>query len=386
MKIQLSQKAAQARLWTKENISTAAIILLPIALLSGVIHLISIFSESFADFFNFRIAGFYRLITARLTGIYPGSLGEIITILAPILAIALVVFIFYHAKKEHFKLLYRTLSGVLALLFFLYASFVFTLGTGYHTTELDERLGLNRTELSAAQLKEVSLWLAEKVNEYVNEVDYIDESVSVMPYSFKVMNEKLCDAYKKAAEKYDFIMGYSSVVKPVLSSKFLSKAGMLGMYNYYTGETNVNVDYYDYNLVFTTAHEMSHQRGISREDEANFMAFLVCLESDDPYINYCGYLSMFEYMLNPLYASLKAIDDTATYSRVVYTLDEHALNDIGMSNKKTVEQQGTVSNIFNKVNDTYIKIQGDKDGTESYGLVVELTAAAYYAKYFQSQQ
>ncbi len=385
MKTHLSQKAAQTRLWIKENISPAAIILLPIALVSGVIHLISIFSESFADFFNFTIAGVYRLITAKLTGIYPGSIGEMITILAPVFAIILVIFVFYHAQKEHYRLLYRTLSGVFAVLLFLYSSFVFTLGTGYHTTELDERLGLTRTELSAAQLKEVSLWLAEKVNEYIEDVDYIDESFSVMPYSFKEMNEKLCVAYKKAAEKYDFIMGYSSVVKPVMSSKFLSKAGMLGMYNYYTGETNVNVDYYDYNLVFTTAHEMSHQRGISREDEANFMAFLVCLESDDPYINYCGYLSMFEYMLNPLYSSLAAIEDIASYSRVLAALDERARNDIGMSNKKTEEQQGTVSNVFNKVNDTYIKFNGDKDGTKSYGLVAELTTAAYYANYFQSQ-
>ena len=156
-------------------------------------------------------------------------------------------------------------------------------------------------------------------------------------------------------------------------------AGLLGMYTYYTGESNVNVDYNDYNLVFTCAHEMAHQRGLSKEDEANFIAFLVCLESDDPYINYCGYLNMFEYMLNPLYKALKEEENTAEYYSVLRKADERARIDIGMSSKKTAENQsGLIYKISNTANDAYIKINGDENGSASYGLVIELAAAYYY--------
>ena len=44
----------------------------------------------------------------------------------------------------------------------------------------------------------------------------------------------------------------------------------------------MNVDYNDYNLVFTCAHEMAHQRGLSKEDEANFIAFLFVWKAMTP--------------------------------------------------------------------------------------------------------
>ena len=47
---------------------------------------------------------------------------------------------------------------------------------------------------------------------------------------------------------------------------------------------------------------MAHQRGIAREDEANFIAFLVCMASDDPYIRYSGYLEVYEYVASSLYS------------------------------------------------------------------------------------
>src|SRR5438105_6884447 len=35
---------------------------------------------------------------------------------------------------------------------------------------------------------------------------------------------------------------------------------------------------------------MAHQRGFAREDEANFIAFLVCTKASNAYVRYSGYL------------------------------------------------------------------------------------------------
>jgi hypothetical protein len=142
----------------------------------------------------------------------------------------------------------------------------------------------------------------------------------------------------------------------------------------------------DYTLVFTCAHELSHQRGISREDDANFMAFLVCLESDDPYINYAAYVNMLEYMLNPLYTALKEEKRLSRYSSILSRLDERVLCEIGVASKKTEENKGVISTVTNKVNDTYIKVQGVESGSKSYGLVVELTAAYYKKLNFDNKE
>ncbi|MFQ8979614.1 MAG: DUF3810 family protein [Waltera sp.] len=39
----------------------------------------------------------------------------------------------------------------------------------------------------------------------------------------------------------------------------------------------------------TMCHELAHIRGYIYEDEANFIAFLACVESDDSTFQYAGY-------------------------------------------------------------------------------------------------
>ena len=320
-----------------------------------------------------------RLVLAKVTGLFPTSLGELAFFCLPFVLTGVIAFVVYNTKRERFRTLTRFFACAFAVISLFYSAFVFTLGMGYRGSPLEEKLGLERKELSSKELEETTLFLVERINEYTDEIQFIKDSSSVMPYTFEQMNEKLNKAYKSASEKYPFVMGYSSRIKPVMASQLMSKAGLLGMYSYYTGETNVNTDYMDYTLMFTCAHELSHQRGISREDDANFMAFLVCLESDDPYINYAGYVNMLEYMLNPLYTALKEENRLSRYSSILSKLDERVLCEIGVASKKTEDNKGVISTVTNKVNDTYIMVQGVESGSKSYGLVVELTAA-YYKK------
>ena len=95
---------------------------------------------------------------------------------------------------------------------------------------------------------------------------------------------------------------------------------------------------------------------------------------------------MLEYMLNPLYAALKAEGRTSAYSSILRKLDSRVLTEIGVSSQKTEENQGVISTVTNKVNDTYIKVQGVSSGSQSYGLVVELTAAYYKKLTFDSNK
>ena len=197
-----------------------------------------------------------------------------------------------------------------------------------------------------------------------------------MPYGFDELNDKLNDAYASAAEeeRFAFLFPFRSRLKPVmLLSKPMSYAHLLGMYSYYTGEANINMDFPDYTLPFTCAHEMSHQRGIAKEDEANFMAFLVCLESDDPYIRYSGYLGVYEYVINALYKA-----DKDLYSELIGTLDRKIRYElIAYSDFFEKYRESTASKVTGTVNDTFLKSQGQQAGTLSYDLVTEL-AVAYY--------
>ena len=38
------------------------------------------------------------------------------------------------------------------------------------------------------------------------------------------------------------------------------------------------------------AHHKAHQRGYAKEDEANFVGYVICINSTDPPVRYSGYL------------------------------------------------------------------------------------------------
>ena len=52
----------------------------------------------------------------------------------------------------------------------------------------------------------------------------------------------------------------------------------------------------------TMCHELAHLRGYILEDEANFIAYLACVQSEDVFFEYSGYLSVLSYLNSDLLA------------------------------------------------------------------------------------
>ena len=119
---------------------------------------------------------------------------------------------------------------------------------------------------------------------------------------------------------------------------------------------------------------MAHQRGIAREDEANFIAFLVCISSDDPYIRYSGYLEVYEYVASSLYSA-----DKNYYSAVYSSLKTNVRAEMAAYSAFFDKyRENVVADVSEAVNNSYLQIHGTV-GSKSYGLVVDL-AVAYYRR------
>jgi hypothetical protein len=201
---------------------------------------------------------------------------------------------------------------------------------------------------------------------------YAKNGFSVMPYSLSEMNDKLLDAYDVFCAKHKFIDHYDSRLKPVMLSELMNYTHITGVYSYFTGEANIDIAFPDYTIPYTAAHELAHQRGIAREDEANMVAFLVCMESDDAYIRYCAYLNMYEYVANALYRASPEL-----YAKASGKLHADVKSEmIAYSNFFAKYQNSTAGSVSGAVNDTFLKFQGT-EGTASYGMVVDLTVAYY---------
>ena len=215
-----------------------------------------------------------------------------------------------------------------------------------------------------------------ELNALAHKIEYGKDDFSIMPYSFSEMNEKLNAAYKSGSEKYEFIQSLSSNVKQIMLSEPMTYTNISGVYTFFTGEANVNVNYPEYNHPFTTAHEMAHQRGIAREDEANFVAFLICLESGDDYIKYSAYLNMFEYLSSALSSA-----DREANIEIWKLLDARIVKELfAYSDFFDKYRDNVAADVSGAVNDGYLVSQGQISGTRSYGLVVDLAVAYYSGK------
>ncbi|MBQ0101443.1 MAG: DUF3810 domain-containing protein [Firmicutes bacterium] len=339
-----------------------------------IIQVICIISTPFADFWNRYPAAFFRMILAKLTGWFPFSLAECTILTLPIEIVVIVVCAIVLFKKNADKLV-KLLSGMLAFVSALFGIFFLNFSPGYRTSTIDKKLCLERSEVSAEELTGAANAVSALLDVLSDGVNFTYGGESVMPYSFSEMNGKLNAAYKKASEKYGFIPDFSSTVKQIANSEFYTYTHISGVYSYFTGESNVNINFPDFVIPYTAAHEMAHQRGIAREDEANFVAFLVCMESDDIYVRYSACLNIYEYLTNSLYSA-----DRDAYKEVVLGTDMRVRYELNAYSEFFEKYEKNVAaTVSNAVNDTFLKVQGQKAGSRSYDLVTDLTVALYRA-------
>lgn len=341
-----------------------------IAIFAAIVHIISVFSAPFADFMNRYPGAFVRGVLATVSNIFPFSLTETLILFIPVLFVFIMICSMKRVRRSFVHGI-RCIFSLSSALTLLYSVYVFAAAFSYNGTPLAEKLGLADVPVNAAGLKTAAEYMVDKMNDELDEVNFKYKGSSYMPYTLGEMNDLLMDAFDKVCDKYSFVPRLHSRIKPIALSEPMTYTHISGLYSYYTGEANLNVNFPDYTLPFTAAHELAHQRGVIREDEANFMAFLVCAESDDAYIRYSGYLNMYEYLNSALYNS-----DYGAFADVYTTLDSRVLTEMKEFNRFFEKyRDNKVADISSAVNDTYLKLQGVSEGERSYGLVVELAVA-----------
>lgn len=337
----------------------------------AVLYLFFLISEPFSDFFNRHISSHVRAFLANLSTPIPFSVAEFVIILLPLWIVVLTLAI-TRRFGDSIKEMISAMLCICSLLGVIFSSFTLGFAPAYRGSTLDKKLGIVRADVSAQELYDTAMILNGLIAESAKQVSFLDDGSSVMPYSHEQMNDKLNAAYMSICEEYDFVSRLDSRIKPVMLSDAMSYTHITGVYTFFTGEANLNMAFPDYTLPFTAAHELAHQRGIARENEANFMAFLACSRSSDPYIRYCAYINLQEYVLSALSTA-----DAKLYTLAYYAMPLEAKLEMAayadFYEKYRDSAAGEVSGV---INDTFLKLHGTQ-GTKSYGMVVDL-AVSYF--------
>lgn len=161
--------------------------------------------------------------------------------------------------------------------------------------------------------------------------------------------------------------------KRVWLSRYMSYTNLTGVFCPFTGEANVNANDMDIAVPFTMAHEIMHRWGVTAEDEANCFAFISLYESGEARYRYTAAYMGLLYTLPKLRKA-----DKALYQEQVDLMSDALKNDINAYYAHWKQYEGKTAEVASKVNNTYLVLQGENDGVESYGKVVDWLLA-YHA-------
>lgn len=243
------------------------------------------------------------------------------------------------------------------------AAFLYTYqcGINYYRKPFSSELELEVRQSSVEELAQLCRYLTQKVNETADDSAY--------EYGWVYWGR---EAMENLGEIYPGLAGYYPKPKPVTISWILSVQQLCGIYSPFTVEANYNRNMPSYNIPHTLCHELSHLRGYMREDEANFIGYLACIQSERRCFQYSGYLTGWIYAANAL-----AAQDRETYARLYSSLCPQALADLQDNSEFWNRYEGKVAEVANQMNDTYLKINSQEEGVRTYGRMVDLMLAHY---------
>lgn len=342
----------------------------------GAALLLQLAARKVPGFGQWYAVTIYPLITGslgRFMGIFPFSVTE----LGLYLLIVLFVVSLVRSWRRPLKILGRLLLGA-SLLFFL---FTVNCGINYYRQPFSALSGLTIQPSSSQELYDLCSWLVEQIQDSVRQLE--DQDSEENEFSGQTSREPLPSygklleygrqgqlAMRRLGEEFPVLAGFYPAPKPLLLSRILSVQQLCGVYSPFTVEANYNREMPLYNIPHTICHELSHLKGFMREDEANFIGYAACIHSEDLYFRYSGYLMGWVYTGNAL-----AQADPEGFAALRSALPQAALTDLSYNNAYWDAFQGKVAEVSTRVNDTYLKLQDQQDGIQSYGRVVDLMLA-----------
>ncbi len=362
----------------KRLLKLKRIYLLLLTPLAYIMLLIARRNAWFAEYIFARgIFKIYSELLSFITGLLPFSLAEIGILSGFVLIPALLIWRLVVIIKRKGDRLFTGLSDLLSLLGIAsIVGFMLIWGCSINYCRYDfaDLAGLKVRESTAEELKALCEELVAKTNavraELTNENE---EQCFVLSESFSELGKKCKAAYKELAKSYPVVGGIYPAPKNVINSRFMSMTEFTGMFVPFTMEANVNIDVPHYSIPATMCHELAHLRGFIREDEANYIAYLACLASGDKELCYSALMDALIYSGNAL-----AGKDIEAYVAIRSACSEAVNRDLAANSKYWEQFDDTViSNTADNLNDAYLKENGEEDGVQSYGRMVDLLLADY---------
>lgn len=276
-------------------------------------------------------------------------------------------------KKAGSYFSWLLLRKYLKLSLLIYIVFTLFWGMNYFRQGIPAQLDLKVTSYSVKDLFALTLVLQQRLNQYAEKVD------SVQRLQFND-NKRLfaqgAEAFRRAQLTFPFL-GYAvPSIKPSVLTPVGHLFGFTGYYNPFSGEAQLKTSIPVFLKPFVVTHEIAHQLGYAKENEASFVAYLTCKASEDINFLYSTYFELYrDAIFECRRTSNKALTEALqknVHPRVRF--DHYALQLYLLRNQNFIEP------FIGDVYDRYLKLNNQPKGKATYNEVIAYLIA-YWKKF-----
>ncbi len=323
--------------------------------------------------------GFYPIVSRlqrTLFGWIPFSIGDLFYGFLILLLLFRVVrffrFLFLRRlNRAYFK---AALQHGIFLFLFIYVFFNLLWGLNYNRLGISSQLGL--TEVSAYSTGELDS-LVKVLHTALN-----NEAAQLTPEARDSFARDKYRLFRQAGRGYDsmaqqqpYLAYQPRSAKPSLFSYAGNILGFQGYYNPFSGEAQVNTTIPSALEPFVTMHEIAHQLGYGKENEANFVAFLASRRHPSVFFRYSVYFDMYQYAGGELYRR-----DSAALRAYNQALHPQVKADIKAYRDYLKKYKNPIEPVITWAYGSYLKANNQPGGKRTYSEVVAWLIA-YYRKF-----
>ncbi|MCW3073787.1 MAG: hypothetical protein JWP69_856 [Flaviaesturariibacter sp.] len=339
--------------------------LVALVVLAIVIKLFSVNEQWVEEYYTY---GFYPHLSKALRFLFgwiPFSIGDILYIVAAIYLVLkawkLLRLLARRKVKEYLSwILFRKF---LKLVISIYIVFNLFWGLNYNRLGIAYQLGLEVKPYSQNDLFQVTQLLQQRLNFYAAKEDTMKRlELNRLP----LLKTEGVKNYKKAANSFPFLSYERPSVKTSVFSPIAHYFGFTGYFNPFTSEAQMNSEEPVFLKPFVVNHEMAHQLGYGKENEASFVAYLACKASDNANFRYSVY---YELYYNALF-ECRMTGDTTMQRALSKSLHPRVRRDKRQEIQYRLGKKNKVSPFVTDFYDGYLKLNNQPKGMATYNEVI----------------
>lgn len=312
------------------------------------------------------ISRFFRI----LFGWIPFSVGELVYTALIVLAVRYVIMNRDGIKKRP----WRFLRNVVLVFSVFYFTFNLVWALNYYRKPLAGQFAI-RDSVTTQEVVGLTERLIQKTNRLQLEITGDSTKIVQVPYGRDAIFEMTIAEYDRLQQELPFLAYPHPNLKKASIGALASYMGIGGYLNPFTNEAQVNALTPTFRLPVVTAHEIGHQVGYAKENETNFIGYLVTMKNPDRYFRY----SASAYALSHCLSAVRRADKQK-FAELSEKINAGVWENYLELNAFNQRYANPFEPVFKTIFSTFLKANQQKDGIKSYSKIVELMVG-YHEKF-----